>query len=227
MAEKSRRTFLREASLGLAASAGGALLLRADALPTRATAEEVAVPPGVSPAALESGAPSGTWALTRPVVAGPFYRAGAPYRAKSTPPFEAGTVLLLSGHVWGFDTKRPIPGAVIEVWHVDVHGRYSSGDGDFKNRARIVTEESGVYELEGIHPVAYQPSPDGWRCPHVHVAIQAAGYRRLISEIYFEGDPHQKEDGIFHPSLAVPVRKRMANGHAYETAVFDVVLDRT
>ena len=71
-----------------------------------------------------------------------------------------------------------------------------------------------------------EPSPDGWRCPHVHVAIQAAWYRRLISEIYFEGDPHQKEDGIFHPSLAVPVLKKMANGQAYETAVFDVVLDR-
>ena len=37
MTNHTRRTFLREASLGLAATTGGALLLRADAFPTRST----------------------------------------------------------------------------------------------------------------------------------------------------------------------------------------------
>ncbi len=111
MTNHTRRTFLREASLGLAATTGGALLLRADAFPTRSTAEEVIAPPGVSPTALAAPLPAASpLVLTRPVVAGPFYRPGAPYRAKSTPPFETGTVLLLAGHVWGFDTKRPVAG---------------------------------------------------------------------------------------------------------------------
>jgi len=226
MTDHTRRAFLRETSLGLAATTGGALLLRADAFPTRSTAEEVAAPPGVSPAALAVPPPASPLVPTRPVVAGPFYRPGAPYRAKSTPPFEAGTVLLLAGHVWGFDTKRPITGAVLDLWHVDVNGKYSAGDGDFKNRARILTDESGAYELEGIHPVAYQPGGDGWRCPHIHLMVEAAGYKRLVTEIYFHDDPHQKEDGIFHPSLSVAAQKRTANGQSFETATFDIVLER-
>ncbi len=46
------------------------------------------------------------------------------------------------------------------------------------------------------------------------------------STIYFHGDPHQKEDGIFHPSLSVPAQKRTANGQSLETATFDIVLER-
>jgi protocatechuate 3,4-dioxygenase beta subunit len=226
MTDHTRRTFLREASLGLAATTGGALLLRADAFPTRSTAEEVMAPPGVSPAALAVPPPASPLVPTRPVVAGPFYRPGAPYRAKSTRPFETGTVLVLAGHVWGFDSRRPVAGAVLDLWHVDVKGKYSAGDGDFKNRARILTDESGAYELEGLHPVAYQPAGDGWRCPHIHLMVEAAGYERLITEIYFHGDPHQKEDSIFHPSLSVPAQKRTANGQSFETATFDIVLER-
>ena len=72
---------------------------------------------------------------------------------------------------------------MLDLWHVDVNGKYSAGDGDFKNRARILTDESGAYELEGLHPVAYQPGGDGWRCPHIHLLVEAAGYKRLITEM--------------------------------------------
>src|SRR5206468_93033 len=71
LTDHTRRTFLREASLGLAATTGGALLLRADAFPTRSTAEEVMAPPGVSPGALAVPPPASPLVPTRPVVAGP------------------------------------------------------------------------------------------------------------------------------------------------------------
>jgi catechol 1,2-dioxygenase len=207
----SRREFLTRTSIGLAVtSAGGDLLLRADAAPTRSGSAEP---------------PASGLSATRPVTAGPFYRSGAPYRAKTTAPFEQGTVLILSGRIWSLATRKPIAGAVMDVWHVDLEGNYSDGASDFRNRARLVTAEDGSYELEAIHPVPYTAGA-GWRCPHVHFNVSADGHRPLTSEMYFKGDPRQDTDFLFHPSLCVPIQRRSAKGHDYEAAVFDVVLER-
>jgi catechol 1,2-dioxygenase len=206
----ARRAFLRAASLG-----AGALVLPAAARPTRATPLQGEKPPADLPAG-----------PTRRVVAGPFYRPGAPFRGKTTPPFEPGTVMLFSGRVFGWDSRRPLGGATLDLWHVDVDGRYSSGAGDFKNRARVLTAEDGSFEVEIVHPVAYQPGPGGWRCAHLHLAAEAPGYRPLVTEVYFQGDPHQETDFLFHPSLCVPVQRHGSGAAAYETARFDVVLER-
>lgn len=208
----SRREFLKTTSVGLAVTSGfGDLLLRADAAPTRVAGVE---------------APASGLALTRAIVAGPFYRSGAPYRGKSTAPFERGTVLLLSGRVWSLASRKPIPGAVLDVWHVDADGRYSDGETDFRNRARLLAAEDGSYEVEAIHPVGYSPGGQGWRCAHLHFSVAAPGHKPLTSEMYFKGDPRQDTDFLFHPSLCVPVERRSAGGHDYEAAVFDVVLER-
>jgi protocatechuate 3,4-dioxygenase beta subunit len=209
-----RRRFLQSAALAVA---GSGLVLRADALPTSAVELEKGTAPPVMP-------PAG-FRPTTTQVEGPFYRPGAPYRAKTTPPFEKGTVMVFSGRVWGFETKRPLPGATLEVWHVDVDGHYSEGDGDFRNRARLVSSETGEYEIEMIRPVAYKPGPNFWRCAHLHLALSAPGYRRLTTEIYFPGDPHQATDSLFSPSRLAPVVKKTANGQPYEAATFDLVLE--
>ncbi len=212
--KEDRRDFLRTAALGLAASG---LVLHADARPTGAAPlEKGTAPPPMPPAGFRP---------TTGQVAGPFYRPGAPYRAKTTAPFERGTVMVLSGRVWGFDSKRPLPGATIDVWHVDVDGHYSPGEGDFRNRARLVSSETGEYEIEMIRPVAYQPGPGSWRCAHLHLVAAAPGYRQLTTEIYFPGDPHQATDSLFHPSRLAAVEKKTVNGHDYEAATFDLVLE--
>jgi hypothetical protein len=56
--------------------------------------------------------------------------------------------------------------------------------------------------------------------------VAAPGHKPLTSEMYFQGDPRQDTDFLFHPSLCVPVERRSAGGHDYEAAVFDVVLER-
>ncbi len=53
----------------------------------------------------------------------------------------------------------------------------------------------------------------------------APGYRRLTTEIYFPGDPHQKTDSLFHPSRLAPVVTKTANGQSYDEATFDLVLE--
>src|SRR5262249_53530196 len=106
-------------------------------------------------------------APTEDNILGPFYRAGAPFRAKITPPLEAGIVLVVSGRVWAFDTKKPLPMAVIDIWQANALGRYDNDDPKnppskdvFKNRARLITDETGYYEFETVHPAPYKIGPD-------------------------------------------------------------------
>jgi len=220
-----RRDFITRAAIGLAAGAG-TLVLRSDALPTprsldaddaEALFTSVSPGPQATPADLRP---------TTPRELGPFYRSGSPYRAKLTPPLEAGMVLLVTGRVWSFQSKKPVAGALLDLWQVDNRTRdYSNGGGDFKNRARLLTDENGLYEFETVHPVPYQPNPNMWRSPHIHFIATAAGHKRLVSELFFRGDEKQDIDPLFHNSLSMPIAKKAANGQAYEHVVFDIVLE--
>lgn len=210
-----RRNFL-----GLAAVGVSGLVLRSDAAPTPRSHD---ADDAESLHSLLSGDD------LKPTVSrelGPFYRSGAPYRAKLTPPFEPGTILVVTGRIWSFTTKKPIAGASLDLWQVDNQTKdYSNGNGDFKNRARLLTDETGGYEFETVHPVPYSPGPNFWRSPHIHFIATAAGHRRLVSELFFKGDEKQDIDSLFHPSLAMSVEKRKLNGQAYEHVVFDIVLE--
>lgn len=223
-----RRDFIKNTGFGLAAIGAGGLVLRSDALPT------VRSPDADEAESLfrlqkAEGSPGTQTDDLRPTMArelGPFYRGGSPYRAKLTPPLEPGPVMVVTGRVWSFETKKPLPGTTLDLWQVDSQTRtYSNGGGDFKNRARLLTDESGGFELETVHPVPYMPGPSFWRSPHVHFIAIAAGHRRLVSEMFFRGDEKQDIDPLFHGSLAVPVQKQSTGGKEYETAVFDIVLE--
>ena len=177
-----------------------------------------------------AAAAKGELKATAPMPFGPWYKQGAPFRAKISPPFEPGTAFVMSGRVWAFDTKWPLAGVVLDVWHVDHRGNYSGGDGDFRNRGRLVTNEAGYYEFESIRPVPYQPNaaaaPNFWRCAHFHLLAAAPGYKQLVTEIHFRDDPKGKTDQMFRPDLAVAPERREVNGRPFEAAVFDIVLER-
>lgn len=221
----NRRSFLQWTGLASVGTAGGMLTLRAGAQPT---------PPSGSPAIAQQvleqfGPPSRTLTMSdeaRPTernALGPFYAKGAPFRGKVSPPRAQGTVLVVTGRVWGYDTRKPLAGAVIDLWHCDHNGDYTTADGDYRYRARIITSETGAYEYETIHPVVYDD--DGQlRSPHIHYRITSPGYKTLVTQLFFEGDPEHDEDRLFDPSLMSPIVKEGAPGAEYETAVFDIVL---
>ena len=214
----NRRDFLQNSGLSLTAIGSSTLLLSADALPTpRSHDADFAEEMFDDKIALKP-------TLSREL--GPFYRTGAPYRAKLTPPFEPGTTMIVTGRVWSFATKKPLANTMLDLWQVDNQTKnYSNGNGDFKNRVRLITDESGSYELETVHPVPYMPGPNFWRSPHIHVIANAAGHKQLVSEVFFKGDEKQDIDRLFHASLAMPVETRSVNGKKYEHVVFDIVLE--
>jgi catechol 1,2-dioxygenase len=232
----SRREFFRG---GLAAAGVGALTLRADALPTlpsgtldhyplfQAMAE---VPlPGLAPGMLADSVKP-----TEDNILGPYYREGAPFRAKVTPPLVKGITMLIRGRVWGFDTKKPLTSAVLDIWQADSDGRYDNDDpakppakGVFVNRTRVLTDESGYYEFETIHPGAYKTGPDTWRPSHIHYLVRRTGYTNLVTQLYFKGDKHNATDEFIKASLIIAPEVVKVNGITIETGVFDVVLAPT
>lgn len=225
-----RREFLQHSGVGLAAAGAAGLVLRADAPPTpAASADEEAgrilIQMGPPPKDLAKA--SGELKKITPVVYGPFYRPGAPFRGKLCSPVEPGTTFVLSGRVWAFDTKRPLPGAVLDFWHVDMQMKYSDGVTDLRNRGRLVSSETGFYEVESIRPIPYKPNPSGdfWRCAHFHLLVVRPGYKPLVTEIHFVGDPH-KNDPMYRPENAIAVEQHTSNGKTFESGVFDIVLER-
>jgi protocatechuate 3,4-dioxygenase beta subunit len=229
MNKPTRRIFLNQSACGLAAGGIlGGLVLRVDARPTpnstdASEAEKVLLELGPPPPATLMK--DGSIKPTHDTALGPFHRPGAPFRAKVCPPFEPGAPLLVSGRVWAADTRRPLAGVLIELWHVDVRGKYSAGNGDFKNRVRLITSETGYYEFETIHPVAYEPSPGFWRSAHIHFIAQKAGYKRIVSEMFFKGDSKHDVDPLFDPALETSIEKKRINDNDVEVAVFDIVLE--
>ncbi len=92
------------------------------------------------------------------------------------------------------------------------------------NRARLVTDETGYYEFESIHPAPYQVGKNAWRPAHIHYLVRAAGYKSLITQLYFKGDPHNKTDEFIKESLIIEVRTQKTRNGSYEAGVFDIVL---
>lgn len=246
MASLTRRDFFRHSAFGLAAAGGGALVLRAGAQPTPAVPDShgylalleqegglapVFAAPAAAPVAAPQPAPPQPFAPTEDNILGPYYRAGAPYRAKVTPPLEPGTVLVVRGRVWGHDTRRPLPGAVLDIWQANAAGRYDNDDPAkppaadvFVNRTRVVADESGHYEFETVHPGRYRIGPEQWRPSHIHYLVQAAGYRRLVTQLYFKGDPMNDKDDFIRPSLIIALAMEKVGDTQIERGVFDIVL---
>ncbi len=95
---------------------------------------------------------------------------------------------------------RPIPNCLIEIWQANAGGRYrhvNDGylaplDPAFGGGGRCLTDETGAYFFRTIRPGPY-PWPNRgseWRPAHIHLSLFGSGLaQRLITQLYFEGDP--------------------------------------
>ncbi|WP_114965992.1 protocatechuate 3,4-dioxygenase subunit beta [Alkalilacustris brevis] len=110
-----------------------------------------------------------------------------------------GERILVHGRVLD-ENNRPQKGVLVEAWQANAGGRYRHKkdgylaplDPNFGGCGRALTDENGYYEFLTIRPGAY-PWPNrgnDWRPMHIHFSIFGTGFgQRLISQMYFEGDP--------------------------------------
>lgn len=102
---------------------------------------------------------------------------------------------------------RGVPGALVEVWQANAGGRYRHRndtylapiDPNFGGCGRMLTDADGTYAFRTVKPGAYpfRNHVNSWRPAHIHFSISGHGFaQRLITQMYFEGDPLIPHDQI-------------------------------
>jgi protocatechuate 3,4-dioxygenase beta subunit len=124
---------------------------------------------------------------------------------------------------------RPVPGSLVEIWQANAAGRYRHQvdehpaplDPNFSGAGRTLTDDDGRYSFTTIKPGAYPwgNHPNAWRPAHIHFSLFGSAFaQRLVTQMYFPGDPLFQYDPIFQSVRDERARERLI-------ARFD--LDRT
>jgi protocatechuate 3,4-dioxygenase beta subunit len=153
-----------------------------------------------------------------------------------------GERIVVSGRVVD-DEGRPIPHTLVEIWQANAAGRYRHDvdqhhaplDPNFTGCGRTLTDASGNYRFTTIKPGAYpwRNHANAWRPAHIHFSLFGPSFcTRLVTQMYFPGDPLLERDPIY---LSVPreeARGRLIAALDWETTIpeeslgyrFDIVL---
>ncbi|WP_067814803.1 protocatechuate 3,4-dioxygenase subunit beta [Actinomadura kijaniata] len=143
-------------------------------------------------------------------------------------------------------TGRPVPGALVEVWQANAAGRYAHLrdqhpaplDPNFTGAGRALTDAQGRYEFVTIKPGAYpwRNHDNAWRPAHIHFSVFGTAFtQRLVTQMYFPGDPLFAHDPIFQSIPDEKARRRLVSRFDLDTTVpewalgyqFDIVLGQT
>ncbi len=130
-----------------------------------------------------------------------------------------GERIVLEGRVLDAD-GRPVPGTLIELWQANAAGRYvhkidqhpAPLDQNFTGAGRVQTDADGHYRFVTIKPGAYpwRNHPNAWRPAHVHLSLFGQNFTtRLVTQMYFPGDPLLPFDPIFNSVPDARARERM------------------
>jgi protocatechuate 3,4-dioxygenase beta subunit len=153
-----------------------------------------------------------------------------------------GERIVVSGRVLDAN-NRPIPHTLVEVWQANAGGRYRHGtdqhpaplDPNFTGAGRCLTGDDGSYRFVTVKPGAYpwRNHHNAWRPAHVHFSLLGRAFaQRLVTQMYFPGDPLFREDPIANSVRADEARQRMVCRFDLDTCVpdwalsyrFDIVL---
>lgn len=223
--KNNRREFLLKTALF-----GGSLVLGGEIFPTPASGQVDETSKRLLSMSTKTSNPT-SWKATEDNILGPYHRPRAPYRAMIAPPLAPGKILIVQGRIWGIDTRKPLSGVIIDIWQADHSGSYDNDDRDnppnphtFDYRARLISDETGYYEFQTIRPGRYKVGKS-YRPSHIHYLIRAKGYKQLITQLYFEGDPYNKVDPFIKNSLIIKPKAVTTNSGTYEKGVFDIILE--
>ena len=139
--------------------------------------------------------------LTKSDILGPYYVSGSAKITNLNTQNLPGDKIMVTGKIYGGAKKdKPVPNAMIEVWHADDGGIYHPvGDGNVADysadkitlRGFVTSDDEGNYSFESIRPGLYPGRPR-----HFHYKVTANGYKTLVTQIYFADDPSTANEEI-------------------------------
>jgi protocatechuate 3,4-dioxygenase beta subunit len=153
-----------------------------------------------------------------------------------------GERIVLTGRVLD-EGGRPVPGTLVELWQANAAGRYRhENDGhpapldpNFDGYGRVLTDAEGRYRFVTVKPGAYpwRNHPNAWRPAHIHLSLFGPAFAtRLVTQMYFPGDPLLPFDPIYNSIPDERARARLVSAFDWEHTIpeqalgfrFDVVL---
>jgi hydroxyquinol 1,2-dioxygenase len=153
---------------------------------------------------------------------GPFFREGAPVLAHGAQIVERPTAeeIVVYGKVLAND-GTPLANALIQIWQTSERGLYDLQErhGEAMDmRGNFLTAADGGYHFRTVRPLGYSIPLDGpvgemvqrqkrhgMRPSHIHCLVAAAGYRELVTALYFGDDPYIDSDTVFGVSASLVV----------------------
>jgi protocatechuate 3,4-dioxygenase beta subunit len=138
---------------------------------------------------------------------------------------------------------RPVPHTLVEIWQANAAGRYvhvrdqhpAPLDPNFTGAGRALTDADGRYRFVTVKPGAYpwRNHHNAWRPAHIHFSLFGPSFlSRVITQMYFPGDPLFKYDPIFQSITDERARERLVSRFDIDTTEpewalgyqFDIVL---
>jgi protocatechuate 3,4-dioxygenase beta subunit len=156
-----------------------------------------------------------------------------------------GERIVVSGRVT--DTAgRPIGRSLVEVWQANAAGRYAHDadrhdaplDPNFQGAGRALTDAEGRFSFTTIKPGAYPWAnhDNAWRPAHIHFSLFGRAFTdRLVTQMYFPGDPLADDDPILQSVRDDRARELLVAAFDWETTSpgwalgyrFDIVVGAT
>jgi protocatechuate 3,4-dioxygenase beta subunit len=153
-----------------------------------------------------------------------------------------GERIIVHGRV-ADDDGKPVRNTLVEVWQANAAGRYvhkkdkhpAPLDPNFVGAGRCLTDDEGYYRFVSVKPGPYpwKNHYNAWRPAHIHFSLFGRAFtQRLITQMYFPGDPMYFQDPIYNGVLDERVRKRMISRYDHSVTSpewatgyrFDIVL---
>jgi protocatechuate 3,4-dioxygenase beta subunit len=132
-----------------------------------------------------------------------------------------GERIIVEGRVLD-DGGRPVPQTLVEIWQANACGRYAHKvdthdaplDPNFSGAGRTVTDSEGRYRFVTIMPGHYPWGNhyNAWRPAHIHFSLFGDSFlTRLVTQMYFPGDPLQAIDPILNSIPDTASRQRLVS----------------
>jgi protocatechuate 3,4-dioxygenase beta subunit len=153
-----------------------------------------------------------------------------------------GQRIIVHGRVLDSD-GRPVQGSLVEIWQSNASGRYrherdnwpGTLDPNFTGAGRTMTDDAGRYCFVTIHPGAYpwRNHHNAWRPSHIHFSLFGRSFsQRLVTQMYFPGDPLFFQDPILNSIPDRAARERLISRYDHDHTepewalafAFDIVL---
>jgi protocatechuate 3,4-dioxygenase, beta subunit len=153
-----------------------------------------------------------------------------------------GERIIVRGRVLD-ENNRPLANTLLEIWQANAAGRYRHEcdqhpaplDPNFTGCGQAVTDDEGRYRFITIRPGEYpwRNHHNAWRPAHIHFSLFGPSFAtRLVTQMYFPGDPLLSFDPIFNCTADEKARNRLISVFDLETTLpeyalgykFDIIL---